>query len=354
MFFIMGGAGLIAAIAAFFPENAAWQVVGEQMHHVGWDGLAHHDTIFPLFLFIAGVSFPFSLSKQKASGKSMGSIYRKIVIRGLLLIFFGWVYNGFLNFDFAHLRLCSVLGRIGSAWMFGALLFCAVKDWKKLVGIMLFILVGYWLVSAYCPSPLANGADPLSLEGNLSCYLDVKVLGSNCMCDKYDAEGLLSTLPAICTALLGMLSGVWIKHEAANITPSKKALGLLVAGIVLAIIGWAWGLAYPINKRLWSSTFVCAVAGYSLIMLSLFYYIIDVKGWKKWDFFFKVIGMNSITIYLGQSFIPFGSISQRIFPGCVSLFPAEWEGVMWEIAYIVTCWIFLYILYRKKIFLKVG
>ena len=353
MFFIMGGAGLLATIAAFFPDNAAWQTISEHMGHVPWDGLKHHDTIFPLFLFIAGVSFPFSLAKQKEQGKTMGAIYKKIIIRGLLLILLGMVYNGMLNFEFSTLRFCSVLGRIGSAWMFGALLFCSIKDWRKLAAIALIILVGYWLISAFIPSPEANGASSLSKEGNLACYLDSKILGSHCMVPEYDPEGLLSTIPAIATALFGMLSGLWLKQDEKKVSGGKKALALAIAGVIFAFIGWAWGQFYPINKALWSSTFVCAVAGYSLIMLALFYYIIDVLNWRKWDFFFKVIGMNSITIYLGSRFIPFGNIAHRIFPGCVNLFPESWGDMMWSIATIATCWIFLYILYRKKIFLKV-
>ena len=147
MFFISGGATLLTAIAAFFPDSTVWQTIAKNMEHVPWDGLLHHDTIFPLFLFIAGISFPFSLQKQKEKGKSMTSIYLKILRRGLLLVLLGMIYGGLLNFQFETQRWPSVLGRIGLAWMFAAFIFTATgkKLWPK-VAVIPVILIGYWLV----------------------------------------------------------------------------------------------------------------------------------------------------------------------------------------------------------------
>ena len=147
MFFIMGGASLFVALATLFP-NPFFQVIGDQMHHVKWDGLTHHDTIFPLFLFIAGISFPFSLEKQREQGKTDADIYRKIIRRGLTLVVLGFVYNGLLNFDLEHQRYASVLGRIGLAWMFGALIFVNTRTITR-VWITVAILVGYWLLLAF-------------------------------------------------------------------------------------------------------------------------------------------------------------------------------------------------------------
>ncbi len=350
MLFIMGGAGVLVSLAQLFPDNACWAAVAEQMSHVSWDGLRHHDTIFPLFLFIAGVSFPFSLEKQVEHGKSKKAIYRKIVKRGLLLILLGLIYNGLLQFEFSTLRFCSVLSRIGCAWMFAALIFMSVRKPKYVAYITAGILVGYWLIAAFIPSPLANGADIFSKEGNIACYLDAHILGTHSYRPEYDPEGLLSTIPAIGTALLGMLSGTWLMKD---VSGTYKAIGLALAGMLFAILGWAWNFIYPINKALWSSSFVCAVAGYSLLMLALFYYIIDVKGWRGWDKFFVVIGMNSITIYMARRFISFDDIAHRIFPGMVGLFPENWGDTLWELVGVLTCWLFLYFLYYKKIFLKV-
>lgn len=351
MLFIMGGAGLLAALAQWMPCDLT-ETLAEQMSHVEWDGLRHHDTIFPLFLFIAGISFPFSLQKQLEKGKSMTSIYLKIVRRGLMLVLLGIVYGGLLNFNFDTQRIPSVLGRIGLAWMFAALIFTATgrKLWPK-VAVVPVILIAYWLVSAFVHAPdVSPSVEPLTREGNIACYIDRTLLGAHCYRPDYDPEGLFSTIPAICTAMLGMLTGLFVQRSKPT---SRTALALLVAGIVFALAGAAWNVIYPINKALWSSSFVLAVAGYSLVMFALFYYVIEVLGWRKWSLFFTVIGMNSITIYLGQRFINFSYTSERLFSGLVKLMPDNSQAFFTQLAYIAVCWLFLYFLYRKRVFLKV-
>lgn len=352
MFFISGGAALLVAIAAFFPDSTVWQAIAKNMEHVPWDGLLHHDTIFPLFLFIAGISFPFSLKKQREKGKSETAIYLKILRRGLILVFLGLVCSGFLKFEFETLRWPSVLGRIGLAWMFAAFIFTATgkKLWPKLTTIVV-ILIGYWLVSAFVHAPGVDPSiDPLTREGNIACYIDRTLLGAHCYRPDYDPEGLFSTLPAICTALLGMLTGVFVQRS--KPTPGT-ALTILAAGVVFAVLGAAWNIIYPINKALWSSSFVLAVAGYSLIMFALFYYIIDVLGWRKWDLFFKVIGMNSILIYMAPRFIDFSKLNHRVFDGVFSLLPEQYYAVAENVGYILVLWLFMYFMYRQKVFLKV-
>ncbi len=331
MFFITGGATLLTAIAAFFPDSAVWQTIARHMEHVPWDGLVHHDTIFPLFLFIAGISFPLSLQKQREKGKSMTSIYLKILRRGLILVFLGLVVSGFLRFEFATLRWPSVLGRIGLAWMFAAFIFTATgkKLWPK-VAVVPIILIGYWLVSAFVHAPGVDPSiDPLTREGNIACYIDRTLLGPHCYKPDYDPEGQRSK------------------------PTTRTALMLLAAGIVSALLGAAWNIIYPINKALWSSSFVLAVAGYSLVMFALFYFIIDVCGWRKWDFYFKVIGMNSILIYMAPRFIDFSKLNHRLFDGVFSLLPEQYYTVADTIGYMLVLWLFMYFMYRQKIFLKV-
>lgn len=353
MFFITGGAALLTAIAAFFPDSAFWHTVALQMGHVEWDGLAHHDTIFPLFLFIAGISFPFSLQKQLEHGRPMSAIYLRIVRRGLVLVLLGLIYGGLLNFEFETLRWPSVLGRIGLAWMSAALIFTATgkRVWPK-VAVIPVILVGYWLVSAFVHAPGVDPAiDPLSREGNIACYIDRTLLGPHCYQPDYDPEGILSTVPAVCTALLGMLTGLFVRES--RLTPGRKALSLLLAGIAFGIGGWLWGLVYPINKALWSSSFVLAMAAYSLILFSVFYYIIDVRGWRRWDFYFKVIGMNSILIYLPPRFIDFSKTSHLLFGGIYGLLPEAFYPVAETVGYMTILWLFVYFMYRQRLFLRV-
>ena len=352
MFFIMGGAGLLAALATWFPCGFT-EMLARQMDHVEWNGLAHHDTIFPLFLFIAGISFPFSLEKQRASGRSTWQIHHKVLLRGLVLFLLGVVYNGLLShWDFADARYASVLARIGFAWMFAALIFLHT-GWRSRVGITVFLLVGYWLLVRFVPAPDAMGEGVYTAQGSIVGYIDRILLPGKIYYGNIDPEGILSIIPAIGTALLGMFTGEWVKWEHEGLTPGKKAAWMTVAGIALLVIGLLWSLDFPINKKLWTSSFVCVVGAYSLLMFALFYYLIDVLGWRRWTLFFTVIGLNSITIYLAQKFINFSFTAEKIFGGIIILLPEQAQPFFSQAAYIAVCWLFLYILYRKRIFLKV-
>ena len=351
MLFIMGGAGLLIALAKWFPCGFT-EALARQMEHVEWHGLTHHDTIFPLFLFIAGISFPFSLAKQRAAGRSEASIHGKVIYRGLMLVLLGMVYNGLLNLDFENFRYASVLARIGLAWMFAALIFLHT-GWKSRLAITVLLLVGYWLVAGFVPAPDGGGADIFSARGSIVGYADRMLLPGRVLYEDIDPEGLLGIIPAIGTALLGMFAGEWVKSDNEDLTPTRKALGLLVAGVVAVAIGLAWNMVFPINKKMWTSSFVMVVGGYSFLMFALFYYIIDVLRWRRWTLFFTVIGMNSITIYLGQRFINFSYTAKGLFGGLVHKMPEASQDFFTQVAYIAVCWLFLYFLYRKRVFLKV-
>ncbi len=351
MLFIMGAAGLIAGLAQWFPCSFT-QALADQMNHVEWHGLAHHDTIFPLFLFIAGISFPFSLAKQRANGKTEGQIYKKIIKRGLILVLLGCIYNGLLYFNFAEQRYASVLARIGLAWMFGALIFVNT-NWKTRVWITAALLIGYWLVVGFIPAPDGGGADIFSAKGSLVGYVDRILLPGKVLYGDIDPEGIFSIFPSIGTALLGMFTGEWVKYKKEGLTENKKVLYMVIAGIIMLIVGLLWSLVFPINKKMWTSTFVLVVGAYSVLMFALFYYIIDVKNHRGWILFFTVIGLNSITIYLAQQFINFRFTTDKIFGGLVRLFPENSQAFFSSAAYITVCWLFLYFLYKKKVFLKV-
>lgn len=351
MFFIMGGGSLFVALATLFP-TIFFQTLAVQMQHVPWDGFAFEDMIFPLFLFIAGISFPFSLSKQREKGMSDAAIYKKIVRRGLTLVLLGCIYNGLLNFDFGQLRYASVLGRIGLAWMFAALIFVNTKALTR-VWIILAILVGYWLLLTFVPAPDGAGAGVFTMEGSLVGYIDRILLPGRLHLTVHDPEGLLATLPAIATALLGISTGEFIKSEKFGFTETRKVVYLLLAGLLLLIIGKVWDCFFPINKNLWTSSFVCFVGGISTILFALFYYIIDVRNYRRWTLFFTVIGTNSITIYLAQRFINFSYTADSLFSGLIGCVPESAQPLIAALAYIAVCWGFLYLLYRQRIFLKV-
>ena len=350
MMFIMGFSSIIAAICCLFPGGGdSWLCT--QMSHAAWDGFRHHDTIFPLFLFIAGISFPFSYAKQCANGATRGQVYWKILRRGFTLVLRGLIYSGLFNLKWDTLRFYSVLGRIGLAWMFAALIFINFKPRARVVIAVVF-LVGYWLLLRYIPAPDVPGADPFSKEGNLVAYID-RMLWPNHLYQKgvYDPEGLLSTLPAIVTAMLGMFTGEFVRSE--KLSGGRKSLYMALAALVMLGLGILWGQVFPINKALWSSSFVLVAGAYSLALFALFYYLIDVRGWKKWTKFFEVIGLNSITIYMAMRIIPIGSVNKFFLGGAAGLLPEQWGTLLLNIGFFTLCWLLLWFLYKKKVFLKV-
>jgi predicted acyltransferase len=357
MLFIMGLSHLICSVCELFPSGAdsyLWQT----MKHASWDGLYHHDTIFPLFLFIAGVSFPFSYAKQCEGGASRKKVYWKIIRRAVILIALGVVYNGFFKCQFDNLRICSVLGRIGMAWALAALLYVNFSAKVRAV-IAGAVLIGYWLLICYVPAPDAEGAAALSMEGNLVGYVDRMVTpGRLLRKGLFDPEGLLSTVPAVVTAMLGMFAGEFVRKD--NVpgsecfsVGSRKAGYMGLAALGMLAVGLVWSLVFPINKALWTSSFVLVVGSYSLAMFALFYYIIDVRGWQKWCIPFSVVGLNSITIYMAQKIVPFDRISGFFLKGFAGMMPEVWGEVLLDAGYLAVSWLFLYFLYKKKTFLKI-
>ena len=351
MLIIMGLSTLIFRICDLFPAGGdCW--IATQMRHVDWDGLAIMDMVFPTFLFIAGLSFPFSYAHQVESGRTSGQIHRKIFLRCLALIVLGIVYNGFFQFDFPQ-RYASVLGRIGLAWMFAALLFVHCKRPARIV-VAAVLLVGYGLLVGLVAAPDAPaGAGPLTQDGCLNGWIDRILLPGKCFYGNFDPEGLLGVIPATVTAMLGMFTGEFIRQPEERIGGGKKTLWMLGAAAALLAVGYLGSRVLPLNKKLWSSTFVLVVGGYSLAAYALVYYIVEVKGWTKWTFFFRVIGLNSITIYLLQRIVPLREIDNFFLGGTANLLPEAWGAILLAAGYIAVCWLLLYFLYKHKVFLKV-
>jgi len=352
MFFITGGAGIIAGLCAGFGWGDGW--LAQQMHHVPWAGLAHHDTIFPLFLFLAGVSWPFSLASQKARGRSAVRIHLKVISRMAVLFFLGLCCGGVLAFN-PTFRIPSVLGQIGLSWGFAAMVFMHVKKPFARGLVIAAILVGYWLVLAFTGAPGAPaGADLYSQEWNVISWLDRTVMPNYIYVKGvYDPESLFSVPPGIALALLGMCAG--------EILSSPKMAGGRKAAVLFALSGvmLAFGLAFifvlkmPIVKALWTSSFVLVAAAYSFAMLALFYWIVDVKGWSRWSLYFRVIGMNSITIYMLMNIGIVSALNRYCFGGLVSKVSGSWSAFAGSLAFQATCWLVLFFLYRKNVFVKV-
>lgn len=350
MFWIMGAEEVFILLGALtgWPVLEWW---AGQMTHVEWHGFQAYDMIFPLFLFIAGVSFPFSASKRLAVKGGKQALYRHIFKRGLILVLLGLIYNNGIIFNIEAMRFPSVLGRIGLAWMFAALIFMKTKNWKSRMVWFWGLLIFYWLLFLIFKAPDFGDPDRYSMQGNISSYIDRTLLPGRLCCYEFgDNEGILPTIAAVSTGLLGMLVGELLKN---TYKPMKKVLYMAIGGVILIIIGQIWNLVFPINKNLWSSSFVCYVGGISIILMTIFYLIIDVWKYQKWAFFFVVIGMNPITIYLANRIIGFGRATDFLFGGIAELLPEAWSPLIIAIGYVIVGWLFLYLLYKKKIFLKV-
>jgi predicted acyltransferase len=213
------------------------------------------------------------------------------------------------------------------------------------------LLIFYWLLFLIFKAPDFGDPDRYSMQGNISSYIDRTILPGRLCCYEFgDNEGILPTIAAVSTGLLGMLVGELLKN---TYKPMKKVLYMAIGGVILIIIGQIWNLVFPINKNLWSSSFVCYVGGISIILMTIFYLIIDVWKYQKWAFFFVVIGMNPITIYLANRIIGFGRATDFLFGGIAELLPEAWSPLIIAIGYVIVGWLFLYLLYKKKIFLKV-
>ena len=348
MLFIMGGEGLLCAIAAAlgFPGFAA------AFGHAEWHGLHFMDIVFPLFLFMAGVSFPFSCAKSRERGMSDGRIALKSLKRGLILVFLGLCCGGLLKLDFGSLRVWSVLGRIGVAWMIASWIYlrCGVKTRIAIaVATLAIVTVGTILITA--PVAIAP-VDPFSAEGNFGCWLDRTLTAGHTYRPLFDPEGFAGFLPSIVTAMLGMFAGE-IVRRGGSAASGAKALELLIAGCACFALGFALSLVFPINKALWSPSFTLVAGGISFLAFAVFYWIVDVLEFRRWTFFFTVIGMNSITIYMAQRVIGFRVARDFLFGGLASLFPDAWSAVVLQVGYIAVCWLFLYFLHRKGVHLKV-
>lgn len=349
MLMISGGGAFIFLLRgktgiAFIDEVAL------QFEHPEWNGFTFFDFIFPLFLFLAGTSMAFSLTGGLAKGIGKYELAIKIFKRMLILMILGILdKNAPIDiFDPAHIRYGSVLGRIGLATFVGALLYMNYS-WTARLYLGVGILVLYYLVLILIPVP-GYGAGDLSFEGNLVGWFDRNFMPGKLKQGTYDELALLTQFPALCLTIFGSLAGDILL---ASYHAGEKLKRHIILGVVGIISGLIWNSIFPINKHLWSSSFIMLTSGMAFILLAVFYWIIDVKGYKRWSFFFRVIGMNSLVIYLAVRFVDFNASSKLLFEGFYKYAPENWHEVYNALGGFILVWLFLYFLYRNKIFVKV-
>jgi len=361
MFWIMSGEHIIHALAKAAPIPIfIW--MSSQLHHAEWNGITFYDMIFPVFLFVAGVSMPFSFEKKiKLAGvkepkdlpkAEKRKIYLSMLRRTCILLVLGFVVNGLLRFDgFDQTRFASVLGRIGLAWFFAGIIYLNF-DFKKQLIWFFGILIGYYAAMKWIPVP-NFGAGVLTKEGSLEGYIDRLFLPGRLHSTVYDPEGIFSTIPAIATALLGVFIGTFLKAKC-PFSINIKLLLMVLAAVVLIIAGLIWDINFPINKHLWTSSFVCFVGGFSILFFVFFYVIIDLLGFQKWAFPLVLIGSNSILIYIAaEGSVDFKHTADYVFGGLIQYTSIIWQPFFAALSVTVVQLLLLYFLYKKKWFLKI-
>lgn len=367
--------GLTVAGMVLVNNPGTWSAIYDPLEHAAWNGITPTDYVFPFFLFIVGVAITLALGRRVETGVVGAEIYRKIIKRAVVIFLLGLFLATFPFYNFTRsewldvstVRIMGVLQRIAVCYLCAALIFLHTS-WKQQAIIAAALLLLYWALMTLIPVP---GCEITTIDDkacNLSAYLDRVILTENHIWKAgkvYDPEGLLSTIPAIATTLAGVLCGHWIRRK---IEDYEKVSAMFFFGVALLAIGYVWQLAFPLNKSLWTSSYVVYTAGLALCFLGFCYWLIDIKGYKAWARPFVIFGVNALVLFVGSGvmarimgIIKVGeiegktvSLQQWIF---TSLFLRFAEPVNASLAYAISfilVWLFLmWLLYRRRIFIKI-
>jgi predicted acyltransferase len=355
-------------------DSAYWA-----MKHADWNGFTPTDLVFPTFLFLIGVSTVFSMASRLAAGADRGKLWLHVVRRSFLIFLMGMIVNNFPYFHMASARYYGVLPRIAICYLVVGTFYIFFPGWKSKVGALVACLVGYWILMRFVPVPGYGmpGRDVpfLDKDGNLTAWLDRQLFSANHLYEKTrDPEGLLSTLPSFGTMLLGILTGLWLKTSR---TLAEKTRGLAIAGVSCVLLGGLWNFSFPVNKKLWTSSFVLFAGGWSLLLLALFVWVTDLRSESKekmaiekpagnsvWATILLVFGTNSIAAYMVSEV---GGVAAGLIHFGNNLNPTSWyylkvhavisdlafSSLIYSLSYAAACWIIIYFaLYRNRIFLK--
>ncbi|HXX21736.1 MAG TPA: DUF5009 domain-containing protein [Terriglobia bacterium] len=346
MFWIAGGGPFVMAFFKLFANPLpAW--LERQFDHVPWVGFVAWDLIMPLFLFIVGVAMPFSIGKRVERGDTRSSIYRKVVYRVVVLWVLGMIAQGhLLAFDSHNLQLYSnTLQAIAAGYLISAiaLVELPVRGQGILAGVLLVV---FWALMRFVPVP-GHGAGVFTPDGNLAMWIDNALLGR--FRDGTDYTWILSSLGFGATTLMGVLSGHLLRSR---LPGGRKVLLLAASGLACLLVGWLWGLEFPIIKHIWTSSMVLWSGGWCLLLLALFYGVIDVLGYRRWALFFVAYGMNAIVAYMAPDLISFHRISSANLAGLARHLGMFSEFLLTGGA-VGILWLGLYYMYRNKTFVRI-
>lgn len=354
--------GLTIAGMILVNNPGSWKYVYAPLRHAEWHGWTPTDLIFPFFLFIVGVSISLSITKRLEQGLRRSELYGKILTRTLILFALGLLLHLIPRFNFTTLRIPGVLQRIALCYLISALLFSNIGT-KGRAAAVLLLLASYWIMMKLVPVP-GYGPGVLDYHGNLCAYIDSRLLAGHLYKIDFDPEGILSTFPAVATTLLGTLAGDWLRSTREI---WLKLAGLLLAGMILTLSGFLLHPLFPINKQLWTSSFVLFTAGAALLVLGICFWLNEGLKLKKWAFPFIVLGTNAITVYVGSSLMAkmMGLIKVSAGGETVSLktflytqLLAPWAGqlngsLIFPLLLILV-WLGIMIpFYKKRIFIKI-
>jgi predicted acyltransferase len=348
MFWIIGGNGLVLAfLGLIFHPLPDW--LKYHFEHPQWQGFSAWDLIMPLFLFIVGVSMPLSFSKRIAKGQGRGDLYKKIVRRVIILFIFGMAAQGhLLEFDLSKLHIyCNTLQAIAVGYLIACIVMISLPIFGQFLT-MVALLVAYWLLMTQVPFS-GHAAGTLEPDANLALFLDELILGR--FRDGTSYTWILSGLGFAATVLIGVLAGHLLRS---GIRPIGKVLWLVVAAAACLAAGYGWEhwLEFQIIKHLWTSSMVLWAGGWSLLLMAIFYGVIDVAGLRKWAFPFVVIGMNAITVYMAVHLVAFGLIADNLVGGLTGHL-CSFGAPLRELARFMIIWTGLFYMYRNRTFLRI-
>ncbi len=357
--------GITVAFMILVNNNGSGPLSYRLLNHAPWNGFTPTDLVFPTFLFIMGVSLVLSFSARQARGASPDSILPHALRRFVLLLLFGLIVNGFPFFHLSTLRLYGVLQRFAVCYILAIFLLLATRRVAVWVGLIVALLLGYWILLRWVPVPgygLPGHDIPfLDRDLNLTAWIDRHIFPGRLYEGTRDPEGLLSDLPAFATVLLGMVTAVWLRVSRSE---QVKAAGLFAAGLALVIAGYLWNFSFPLNKKLWTSSFVLFAAGWSLLLLAVIYYLVEVKKITgRWTTAALVFGMNAISAYVLSELLasaisvivlrPHYSLQQGIYDTVFRhIVNPAFGSLLYSLAFVLVCWLPMLILFRRKIFLK--
>lgn len=353
--------GLTIAGMILVNNPGSWAHVHPPLLHAQWHGWTPTDLVFPFFLFIVGVSIPFSFGKRLREGEgSRRGLFLHILRRSVILVALGIFMAAFPRFDIQNVRIMGVLQRIGIVYLVAASAYLVLQCKGRLL-LLLGLLLGYWALLVLVPVP-GYGPGDLSPEGNLGAYLDRLILGDHLWKEMWDPEGLLSTLPAVGTTLLGIFTGEWIRSGAGY---NRVVRGLMLGGAIGVTIGSLWGLVFPINKGMWTSSYVLFTGGAAAMLLGLFFWLMEIREKKAWAKPFVVYGMNAIAVFVASGLLARvlgivrvsddgpslkGWLYQNLF--------ASWAGPLNGSLGYALCYVLLWLgvmwfMYRRRLFIKI-